>query len=143
MGSEKELKSLFKSLKHLNHGNNLYRNSLHNQKDDEPEEDRDELEQMKMTLSNKYRKVSNSLLKNKETLKHLKNNIASNEQKMSLLSQQSQTLANHIVKYQENDEKLNKKLKQQKERLQRALNALKEHGNDYESDKFVQLKDLK
>merc|ERR1719361_1074735 len=61
--SEKELKLLFKSLKHLNHGNKLYRNSLHNQKDDETE-DRDELEQMKMTLSNKYRKVSNSLLKN-------------------------------------------------------------------------------
>jgi len=144
--SEKELKLLFKSLKHLNHGNNLYRKSLHNQTkdcDDETNEDKDELEQMKMTLTNKYRKVSNSLLKNKETLKHLKHNIASNEHKMSLLSQQSETLAAHILKYQENDERLNKKLKQQKERLQRALNELKNNETENENDKLVQLKELK
>merc|ERR1712204_141642 len=117
--SEKELKLLSKSLRHLNHGNKLYRNSLSNQaKDAEAsEEDKDGLEQMKMQLTNKYRKISNSLLKNKEILKQLRNNIAANESKMSLLSQEAQTMANHIVKYQANDAKLNKKLKQQKDKL--------------------------
>jgi len=141
--SEKELKLLSKSLRHLNHGNKLYRNSLSNQaKDAEAsEEDKDGLEQMKMQLTNKYRKISNSLLKNKEILKQLRNNIAANESKMSLLSQEAQTMANHIVKYQANDAKLNKKLKQQKDKLMRALNELK--NNENVSDKLIQLKDIK
>jgi len=148
--SEKELKLLYKSLKHLNHGNTLYRQSLHSKSStssNEQKTENHELEEMKIALTNKYRKVTNSLYKHKETLKQLQNSIDSNQHRISLLDQQSQTLQNHISKYSENDNKLNKKLKQQKEKMKRALNEINKVQNagdtDIDSNKQIKLKELK
>eukprot|EP01083_Nonionella_stella_P285286 971089_1 len=140
---EKELKLLFKSLRHLNHGNALYRKSLHTANKDADEDD--ETEQLKMELTNKYRKVTALLHKRKDVLKELKNKVMEDENAIVALNQQTMALSEYIHKYEANESKLDRKLKQQKEKLKRAQKELskimeREQVNDNPS---LQLKDLK
>ena len=145
--SEKELKLLYKSLRHLNHGNALYRQSLHSTSTTDLTEEDQELEQIKMELTNKYRKISNSLHQKREMLKQLKGNIDNNESRMRMLTQQCQQMEIHIGKYMENDEKLNKKLEKQKEKLQRAVKDLEKYKKnmnvDVDGNKLLMLKDVR
>ena len=146
--SEKELKMLYKSLRHLNHGNQLYRKSLHSQGssksgDSEQAQEDDEMEQLKMSLSNKHRKMTNSLYKHKERLKQIRNSLDSNTSRLGLMTQQSETLENHIAKYAENEHKLIRKLEQQKQKLHRAMNALREKTKDQPLPTAVQFAELK
>jgi len=146
--SERELKLLYKSLRHLNHGNQLYRKSLHSQSsskaaDSEHAQENDEMEQLKMSLSNKHRKITNSLYKHKERLKQIRNSLDSNQSRLGLMVQQSETLQNHIAKYSEKEIALNRKLEQQKAKLQRAVQVLREKTKNEELPTALKVVELK
>ena len=143
--SERELKLLYKSLRHLNHGNQLYRKSLHSQSsgDSEQSTENEEMEQIKMALSNKHRKITHSLYKHKERLKQIQSSLDTNQSRLALMNQQSVTLQSHIEKYAENESKLNRKLEQQRGKLHRALQSIKEKTKDQPLPTSLQLAELK
>jgi len=121
--SEKDLKLLYKSLRHLNRGNAKYKHKLTagDGTSGGGDDGDDELEMAKMEYTNKFRKVTNSLFKHRERLKQLKQSIEENQLKLGAAEQQSDLIQNHIVKYSENEAKLDKKLQQQQAKLQRAM----------------------
>merc|ERR1712106_1085464 len=59
------------------------------------------------------------------------------------MTQQSETLENHIEKYTENETKLTRKLEQQKQKLNRAMNTLREKTKDEPLPVPVQFAELK
>jgi len=145
--SEKELKLLYKSLRHLNHGNQLYRKSIQSgtgkggDSGQQPEDD--EVEQLKMALSNKHRKITNSLYKHKERLKQIRGSLGGNQSRLDLMTQQSETLETHIARYSQKDAKLNLKVQQQRAKLQRAITALSAKTKDEPLPTELQLAELK
>jgi len=146
--TEKELKMLYKSLRHLNRGNQLYRQSLHSQSsskggDSDRVQEDEEMDHLKMSLTNKQRKITNSVQKHKERLHQMRNAMDSNTSRLALMEQQSDTLQCHIEKYSAEEAKLSRKLKQQKQKLSRALSTLREKTNDEPLPITLQLADLR
>merc|ERR1719320_1231449 len=124
--SEKDLKLLYKSLRHLNKGNAKYKHKLTAGVGDAQGGDGEhDAEMAKMEYTNKFRKITNSLFKHRERLKQLKGGIEENQLKLGAAEQQSDLMQNHIVKYSENEAKLDKKLLQQKAKLRRAVTQQK------------------
>lgn len=129
--AEKDVKLLYKSLKHLNTGNQQYRTSLHSIELDEDfgtvkphsKSKNDKVVkqvQYKNELESKAREINNTLYHSKQAMHDLKDHSKQLISQVNLLKSKINEISGEIDKYQMSTNRLNKKIDSQNEKLNRA-----------------------